>query len=201
MHDPPPAPHIPLWDSERYLSSLSTIATYLGASCRTPFQPAPYNLMGWVEMQPLPAPPSPIQDSQSCAATPAPYRILGWGELHPLNFPPPPLPHRTQGAAAPLHPSCTIQPLWHSGSCSPPIQHHTTLWGLGPAGPLSSTMHPSWGVGRWMLSLSTVPTYWGAGSCASPSGPINPYRVWGSTCPPEPCGVRDPDPPSLPHPI
>lgn len=101
MHDPPPAPHIPLWDSERYLSSLSTIATYLGASCRTPFQPAPYNLMGWVEMQPLPAPPNPIQDSQSCAATPAPYRILGWGEPYPHRTR---VPHTGSAAAPPPAP-------------------------------------------------------------------------------------------------
>lgn len=148
--DPPPAPHIPLWDSERYLSSLSTIATYLGASCRTPFQPAPYNLMGWVEMQPLPAPPSPIQDSQSCATTPAPYRILGWGELHPLNFPPPlpfPIelrelqPHSTlpvpyspygiQGVAAP--PSSTTQPygVWGLQAPCPAPCIPRGVWGDG----------------------------------------------------------------------
>lgn len=123
------------------------------------------------------------------------------GTAPPQLPPPPPFPIELRE----LQPLSTLpvpySPYGIQGVAAPPIQHHTTLWGLGPAGPLSSTMHPSWGVGRWMLSLSTVPTYWGAGSYASPSGPINPYRVWGSTCPPEPCGVRDPDPPSLPHPI
>lgn len=162
---PPSSTTHPLWDSERDLSSPSPTATYWGASCRTPPPTStiqPYGVGGDATPSSL---PNPTQDSQSCATIQHLKKFHSGGNCTPLAFSP--SFHRTQGAAAPPHPSCTIQPLWGSGSCSPPSSSTQAygVWGL--QAPSSAPRIPC-GAQGWRC---TAPPRWGARSCAPPSGP------------------------------
>lgn len=187
MHNPPPAPHIP-YGIQREICPPPAPQQPTGVpAAGPPCQPAPYNLMEWGEMQPLPAPPtlhrthravrppSTLKNSTvegTAPPWPFPHLSTELRELQPLpTLPVPYNPYGVQGVAAP-HPAA--HKLMGFGACRPLLQRHASL------------------VGRREMHCATA---LGCQELRSSIRPINPYRVWGSTCPPEPCGVGDADPP------
>lgn len=188
MHHPPPAPHI-TYRIQREICPPPAPQQPTGVpAVGPPRQPAPYNLMEWGEMQPLPAPPtlhrthravrpfSTLKNSTvegTAPPRPFPHLSTELRELQPLpTLPVPYNPYGVQGVAAP-HPA--PHKLMGFGACRPLLQCHASLVGrrdgdalrhrvgVPGAAHLHQAHKPSQGVGIYLSSR----TLWG-GRCRPP---------------------------------